>query len=173
MNKLKKKFIFFIILSITIMLPYYDAKAKVIKSINGVAKVIDGDTVSINSSKIRLFGLDSPELDQKCKININIFFLKFNYDYSCGEFSKIQLKKKINSKDISCKILDKDRFGRYVGECFYNKQNLNVWLVENGYAIAYRKYSKKYVLFENSAKEKRLGIWRGKFEMPWDYRRKN
>ena len=52
------------------------------------------------------------------------------------------------------------------------KINLNEWLVLNGHAVAYRKYSKKYISNEINAKNEKKGVWQGKFEMPWDYRRK-
>ena len=46
-------------------------------------------------------------------------------------------------------------------------------MVRNGYAVAYRKYSKKFIIQENMAKKEKLGLWAGTFDMPWDYRRKN
>ena len=76
-------------------------------------------------------------------------------------------------KKLNCNILDVDRYKRLIGECFKRNINLNSWMVSNGYAVAYRKYSKKYVSDEINAKNNKLGIWQGKFEMPWDYRRKN
>ena len=45
-------------------------------------------------------------------------------------------------------------------------------LSKNGYAVAYRKYSKKYISNEIYAKKNKLGVWQGEFDMPWDYRRK-
>ena len=80
---------------------------------------------------------------------------------------------KINKQKLNCNILDVDRYKRLIGECFKRNINLNSWMVSNGYAVAYRKYSKKYVSDEINAKNNKLGIWQGKFEMPWDYRRKN
>ena len=62
---------------------------------------------------------------------------------------------------------------RLIGECYKRSENLNSWLVSNGYAVAYRKYSKKYISDEINAKNNKLGIWQGKFEMPWNFRRKN
>ena len=97
----------------------------------------------------------------------------FYEDYSCGQKSTEALIKKINNQKIICKISDVDYFKRLIGECYKRKINLNSWMVSNGYAVAYRKYSKKYVSDEINAKNNKLGIWQGKFEMPWDYRRKN
>ena len=51
--------------------------------------------------------------------------------------------------------------------------NINDWMIRNGFAVAYRKYSKKYVAQENFARREKLGLWSGTFEMPWDWRKKN
>ena len=149
-------------------------KAKELKIITGIAKVIDGDTILINKKKIRLFGIDAPERDQKCqKIWLTIYFFSFNKDYFCGEISTNRLKKKINNQFMSCKWKNKDRYKRFIAECFKGKTNINAWMVRYGYAVAYRKYSKKYVAHEEIAKKDKLGLWSGTFEMPWDYRKKN
>tara|TARA_B100000073_G_scaffold35648_1_gene26865 strand:+ start:459 stop:758 length:300 start_codon:yes stop_codon:yes gene_type:complete len=99
--------------------------------------------------------------------------LTFNKDYPCGEISTKKLKKKINDKFVTCKWIEKDRYKRYIAECFKNKVNINEWMVRNGYAIAYVKYSKKFIFQENIAKREKLGLWAGSFEKPWDYRKKN
>ena len=171
----KKKLIILIIISIIFfILTYVDVRSENINKITGFAKVIDGDTIKINSKKIRLYGIDAPEKKQKCKKTyLTISFMSFTKDYMCGELSTQKLIKKINKQKLNCNILDVDRYKRLIGECFKRNINLNSWMVSNGYAVAYRKYSKKYVSDEINAKNKKLGIWQGKFEMPWDYRRKD
>ncbi|WP_440676951.1 thermonuclease family protein [Candidatus Pelagibacter sp. HIMB1587] len=170
----KKLIILIIISSIFFILTYNDVRSENIKKISGFAKVVDGDTIKINSKKIRLYGIDAPEKKQKCKKTyLTISFMSFTKDYMCGEVSTQKLIKKINKQKLNCNILDVDRYKRLIGECFKRNINLNSWMVSNGYAVAYRKYSKKYVTDEINAKNNKLGIWQGKFEMPWDYRRKN
>ena len=170
----KKLIILIIISSIFFILTYNDVRSENINKISGFAKVVDGDTIKINSKKIRLYGIDAPEKKQKCKkIYLTISFMSFTKDYMCGEVSTKKLIKKINKQKLNCNILDVDRYKRLIGECFKRNINLNSWMVSNGYAVAYRKYSKKYVSDEINAKNNKLGIWQGKFEMPWDYRRKN
>jgi len=171
----KKKLIILIIISIIFfLLTYIDVRSENINKITGFAKVVDGDTIKINSKKIRLYGIDAPEKKQKCKKTyLTISFMSFTKDYMCGEVSTEKLIKKINKQKLNCNILDVDRYKRLIGECFKRNINLNSWMVSNGYAVAYRKYSKKYVSDEINAKNNKLGIWQGKFEMPWDYRRKN
>ena len=170
----KKLIILIIISSIFFILTYNDVRSENINKISGFAKVVDGDTIKINSKKIRLYGIDAPEKKQKCKKTyLTISFMSFTKDYMCGEVSTQKLIKKINKQKLNCNILDVDRYKRLIGECFKRNINLNSWMVSNGYAVAYRKYSKKYVSDEINAKNNKLGIWQGKFEMPWDYRRKN
>ena len=171
----KKKLIILIIISIIFfILTYIDVRSENINKITGFAKVIDGDTIKINSKKIRLYGIDAPEKKQKCKKTyLTIPFISFTKDYMCGEVSTEKLIKKINKQKLNCNILDVDRYKRLIGECFKKNINLNSWMVSNGHAVAYRKYSEKYVSDEINAKNNKLGIWQGKFEMPWDYRRKN
>ena len=170
----KKLIILIIISSIFFILTHNDVRSENINKISGFAKVVDGDTIKINSKKIRLYGIDAPEKKQKCKKTyLTISFMSFTKDYMCGEVSTQKLIKKINKQKLNCNILDVDRYKRLIGECFKRNINLNSWMVSNGYAVAYRKYSKKYVTDEINAKNNKLGIWQGKFEMPWDYRRKN
>ena len=170
----KKLIILVIISSLFFILTYIDVKSENINKITGFAKVVDGDTIKINSKKIRLYGIDAPEKKQKCKKTyLTISFMSFTKDYMCGEVSTQKLIKKINKQKLNCNILDVDRYKRLIGECFKRNINLNSWMVSNGFAVAYRKYSKKYVSDEINAKNNKLGIWQGKFEMPWDYRRKN
>ena len=170
----KKLVILIIISSIFFILTYNDVRSENINKISGFAKVVDGDTIKINSKKIRLYGIDAPEKKQKCKKTyLTISFMSFTKDYMCGEVSTQKLIKKINNQKLNCNIIDVDRYKRLIGECFKRNINLNSWMVSNGYAVAYRKYSKKYVSDEINAKNNKLGIWQGKFEMPWDYRRKN
>ena len=151
-----------------------DVKSKEVKIISGIAKVTDGDTIRIEGKKIRFFGIDAPEKKQQCrKPWLTISFISFSKNYPCGQISTAKLKKKINNKLIICEWTNKDRYKRYIAECFKDKTNVNAWMVRNGYAVAYRKYSKKFVSHEIFAKKEKLGIWSGTFIMPWDYRKNN
>ncbi len=145
--------------------------------ITGVPKIIDGDTIHIDGYKIRLEGIDAPEIKQQCKkaslkilSNIGLIFYK---DYNCGIVSKEKLVEKIGRATIKCISSSKDRYKRYIATCFKNKTNLNQWLVRNGHAIAYRRYSKKYVTDEDLAKDNKLGLWKGKFMNPEKWRKLN
>ena len=156
------------------LLSYNDVNSEEVKIISGIAKVTDGDTIRIEGKKIRFFGIDAPEKKQQCKKPwLTISFISFSKNYPCGQISTDKLKKKINNKLLICKWSNKDRYKRYIAECFKDKTNVNAWMVRNGYAVAYRKYSKKFVSQEIFAKKEKLGLWSGTFMMPWDYRKNN
>ena len=147
------------------------------EEISGIPKVVDGDTIHINNYKFRLEGIDAPEMKQQCKkqsLKISsLIGFTFYKDYSCGKVSKEKLISKINNSKIKCIFTSKDRYKRYIANCFKGKTNLNQWMVRNGFAIAYRRYSKKYVSDEEFAKENKLGLWQGKFMDPEKWRKLN
>ena len=76
------------------------------------------------------------------------------------------------AEKVNCKKVAIDRYKRVVAECYVNDQSLSKYLVKNGYAFAYRRYSKKFVEDENFAKINKLGLWSMDFQYPWDFRRK-
>ena len=127
-------------------------------------KVIDGDTIHIGSKKYRFSGIDTPEMKQTCK--------KDNQIVMCGVIAKNALVKKINKQQVNCKEEEIDRYKRIVAECFVNNDSLSKYLVRNGHAVAYRKYSMKFVEDEDYAKQNKLGLWSMSFDYPWDYRAK-
>ena len=147
------------------------------EEIYGNPKIIDGDTVHINSKKIRLEGIDAPEMRQQCqKVFLEISaIVGFNLkkDYLCGVISKEKLIDKINKSQIKCVSLGRDRYKRYLATCYKDRTNLNKWMVRNGLAVAYKRYSKDYLRDEAYAKENKLGIWKGSFERPEKWRKLN
>lgn len=142
-------------------------------TLEGVPRVIDGDSLEINNNKIRLFGIDAPEKKQICKKPfLSISFLNFQKKYKCGLISTIKLKNLIGNKIIKCISESKDKYNRFLSICYLEKKNINSWLVKNGYAVAYKKYSKKFILEEQYARKNKLGIWQGAFQYPEEWRKK-
>ena len=126
-------------------------------------KVIDGDTIKIGNEKIRFGGIDAPELKQIC--------FKNEEKISCGILVKNILKKKIGKETPKCISEGKDVYKRTIAECFINGESLSKFLVGNGYAFAYRKYSKKFIKDERFAKKNKLGLWSMNFIFPWEFRK--
>ena len=128
-------------------------------------KIVDGDTIHINKIKYRFHGIDAPEMKQMCKQN--------NQQIKCGVLARNALVKKVGNQSVRCKKITIDRYKRIIAECFVNGESLSKHLVRNGYAFAYRRYSKQFIEDENFAREQKLGLWQMQFEYPWNYRRKN
>jgi endonuclease YncB( thermonuclease family) len=132
-------------------------------AIKGQATVIDGDTIEIHGQRFRLHGIDAPESKQTCFAG--------GKSYRCGQQAALALSDKINRKLVSCDERDRDRYKRIVAVCSSGSVDLNGWLVFQGWAVAYRRYSKDYVGEEETAKAQGVGIWSGEFVLPWDWRR--
>ena len=151
----------FLVISICLIfffLTYNDVKSYEIK-------IIDGDTIHLNNEKIRFTGIDTPELKQTCNKNNEIIY--------CGIQARQLLINKIGKNKVKCVREGKDKYKRTLAECFVNDLSLSRFLVREGYAFAYRKYSKKFIEDENFAKNNNMGMWSMKFEYPWDWRKKN
>ena len=150
--------IFFFILLINTL-----AFSKVLNASSSL-KIIDGDTIILNSEKIRFYGIDTPEIKQTCTD-------KYGHTYLCGVKAKLELEKIIGSRKVSCIKKTKDRYKRSISICYVDENDINSLMVKRGWALAYRKYSKKYVKDEAIAKLNDAGMWSGKFMAPWKWRR--
>ena len=151
----------FLVISICLIfffLTYNDVKSYEIK-------IIDGDTIHLNNEKIRFTGIDTPELKQTCSKNNEIIY--------CGIQARQLLINKIGKNKVKCVREGKDQYKRTLAECFVNDLSLSRFLVREGYAFAFRKYSKKFIKDENFAKINNMGMWSMKFDYPWEWRKKN
>ena len=164
LNK-RKAILVISISSLIFFLSYIDVKSQDLK-------ISDGDTIKVNGEKIRFGGIDAPESffkgkKQICKLEEKNIF--------CGEISKNKLIEKIGNNSVDC-ILEKnkDKYKRSIGECFINGESLSVYMVRNGYALDWPRYSKgKFSKDQEFAKKNNLGIWAMKFEYPWVWRANN
>lgn len=128
---------------------------------SGIAKVIDGDTIILKNQRLRLKGIDAPEIKQFCRVA--------EEDKACGITAKRALQQKINHQLIHCFSEARDQYHRLLAICYLGKTDLNQWLVEEGYAVSYYDYPVQ----EREARLNNRGIWAGEFERPQDWRRKN
>ena len=124
-------------------------------------RVIDADTVDVDGTRYRLFGIDAPEARQTCRA--------WGRTWDCGAAATEALMSR--AEGMTCEGGDTDRFGRTVGVCSSGGADLNAWLVANGWALAYRQFSDEYAGEEEQARSNRRGIHRGEFVEPWDWRR--
>lgn len=130
----------------------------------GAASVIDGDTIEIHGHRVRLSGIDAPESDQLCRGSDSS-------QYYCGSEAADKLDRFISRRTVSCFAKDYDRYGRMVADCAVENTNLAEWLVRNGYALDWPKYSKgRFLEFQKLAEKEERGIWAGSFAPPWSFR---
>lgn len=131
--------------------------------ITGRASVIDGDTIEIHGTRIRLFGIDAPESGQTCIVNSKAG--------RCGQQAAFALADKVAGRTVSCEASAQDQYRRMVAVCRSGGEDLNAWMVAQGWAMAYRQYSADYVRQEEQASASKRGIWQGRFVAPSDWRR--
>ena len=89
-----------------------------------------------------------------------------------GKMPPLALANLIGNHWITCKGSTRDRYGRLIAVCYAGDHDLNAKMVRQGWALAYRRYSMDYVDAEAAAKDAGVGMWRGEFEPPWEWRRK-
>jgi endonuclease YncB( thermonuclease family) len=133
--------------------------------ISGPARVVDGDTIEIGITRIRLEGIDAPEAGQTCQD-------RNQRDWKCGEASTKLLTILTAHRDVTCTSRGRDKYGRLLGICAVSGvADINAHMVEQGLAWAFIKYSTIYVEHEARAKQAQRGIWQGQAQTAWDYRR--
>ncbi|TAA41486.1 thermonuclease family protein [Pseudoxanthomonas winnipegensis] len=129
----------------------------------GRSSVFDGDTIEIHGERVRLFGVDAPESGQRCS--------RSGQEWPCGQRAALALSDWLGSRTVSCNPTGKDRYQRTLARCFAGTEDVQAWLVLNGWALAYRQYSTDYVSAEEVAQARRAGVWAGEFTKPWEWRK--
>ena len=125
-----------------------------------IIKIYDGDTITTLTSqkekiKIRLYGIDAPELKQPF-----------------GKASKRHLIDLISNKSLKINEKGKDKYGRTLAVLYNGDQDINAQMVIDGYAWAYDKFSKDYVAFQKDAQLLKKGLWIDKnIVRPSDFRK--
>ena len=133
------------------------------RPLEGSAVVVDGDTIEVNGERVRLEGIDAPEVAQTCNKDTG-------EPWTCGLEASEVLRALMSSKSVSCDRVGQDKYGRTLGICFADADELNAAMVRTGYAWAFVKYSQAYVAVEQEAKSRRVGIWQGAAMPAWEYR---
>lgn len=139
------------------------------ETVTGIPYVTDGDSLRLPGTEVRLEGLDAPEWDQTCR-------RADGAEYRCGLEAKDALRNLIAGRPVTCVGVVqadggvRDRYGRLLGRCSVGGVDLAGWMVANGHALAFRRYSVEYVPHEDRARAARLGMWSGEHQAPWDWR---
>lgn len=130
--------------------------------IHGIARAIDGDSLTVGTTRVRLFGIDAPEYDQLCTRN--------GARWACGTEAAAELSKLVTGRSINCTPTGVDQYQRVLARCSASGTDVNLTMVQAGFALAYRQYSSDYINAEASAKAFRRGIWSGTFDTPSEVR---
>ena len=132
-----------------------------VPALAGRGRVVDGDTLELGGARVRLWGIDAPEARQRCRAS--------GRWWSCGGLATAALRSR--SGNVQCERRGKDAYGRVLAVCFERGEDVNGWLVSEGWALAYRRFAADYVANEDRAREAGKGMHRGEFVNPWDWRR--
>ncbi|MBU2993919.1 thermonuclease family protein [Octadecabacter sp. 1_MG-2023] len=131
--------------------------------VQGPVHVVDGDTFHVGDARVRLHGIDAPEVDQTCTH-------PQRGEWACGAFVRDELRDRFEGQIATCEEVDVDRYGRIVGRCFIDGRNVNEIIVSDGLAEAYRQYSMDYDLAEKAAQVRGLGLWSSDMQTPAEFR---
>ena len=125
----------------------------------GIPKSLPDDILKVR----RLHGIDAPESRQLRRLD--------GKPWQCGKDAANALADKIVRRPVTCEDLGRDRYKRIIARCTVAGEDIGSWMVSEGLALAYRRYSLDYVDEEAGARATRRGVWAGEFVKPWEWRR--
>lgn len=134
--------------------------------ITGVPKFRSGDQVTIGGTRLRLAEIDAPSVDQLC-------LSQKGERWACGVAAKDALAQHAGGKSWTCHVLRMDRRGQSVAKCDVDGENIQQWIVRNGWALSYVRVSHAYDADEKAARDAHAGLWQGAFIAPWEWRVRN
>lgn len=135
------------------------------EAVSGPARIVDGDTIEVAGTTVRLEGIDAPEAGQTCERATG------RGRWACGDAAMDRLAALIGDQPVRCAGQERDAYGRLLGECFTAGGDwINDVMVRDGFAWAFVRYSDRYEVVEREAREARRGVFQAPTETPWDYR---
>ncbi len=149
-------------ISVALLILSAMATATVAETMSGHPVLTDGDTFEIDGQSIRLFGIDAPEMAQRCAGSRD--------HRHCGDVARRALTSVIRGLPVRCTAEGADLYDRMIATCWVGDTDLGRWMVANGWAMAFRTYSVRYVSDEGVARVDRRGFWRGHWQPPWEFR---
>lgn len=129
--------------------------------VSGIPKVIDGETLEIAGQRLRLYGVDAPDLRQTCEIR--------GRTYNCGRISRTALMDLVAGVTVRCRIRGKSVGDAAMASCQAGGYDLSAGMVHTGWAMAYPREGTTYARIERRAAKAKRGLWQGAFVPPWDW----
>lgn len=129
----------------------------------GSAQAVEGDLLTVNGTPVRIMGIDAPDPGQTCKN-------RYGSSFDCFKIATGVLTALVEGAEVDCTIADRTRDGRKLGECRVRGVDLGAAMVSRGWAFAYRGLTPVYQQGEAYAQSKKLGLWAGRVEKPWEWR---
>src|SRR6202046_2654594 len=120
--------------------------------VSGLPKIREGDQIPIGNARIRLAGIDAPSVDQLCLDTKG-------ERWACGVAARDELIRHADNKTWTCHVNQVDRRGRSVAHCEVEGEDIQQWMVKNGWALSYVRASHDYDADENAAREAKAGMW--------------
>lgn len=127
----------------------------------GTARAADGDTLTVDGLRIRLTGMDAPELTQICR--------RDETEWNCGASARSHLAEMLRRGDISCSLIGTDKYNRTLARCRIGEEDVGQRMVRDGLAVSYGDYEEA----ESLARQEGKGLWSSTFERPQDWRRQH
>jgi endonuclease YncB( thermonuclease family) len=134
-------------------------------ALRGRARIVDADTLEVGSRRVRLFGIDAPEKGQTCERSGTV--------WACGQAAAAALATLLGDREVLCEGHGSDRNDRLIGLCWAGGTDVSRWMVEQGWAVAYRRFASDYADAEDAARLARRGLWAGTFKAPEEWRRQH
>lgn len=133
--------------------------------LTGSATVIDGDTIDLDGVRVRLWGVDAPELDQTCRDP------RFGVEILCGDFAARALGLIVEGRNVVCYPTGAESYGRVVAQCTDGEHDIGATMVLNGWAVDVWSYSGGYYReLEADAVANQRGLWPTEFVDPAEWR---
>lgn len=148
--------------AIALCLPLATAPARA-DILTGPANGLDEDSIAVGGERVRLWGIDAPDLGQSCT--------RGGKPWACGRDAARALDRLVSGKTVRCLVLVRDRLRRLVvGDCTLGGESLSRWMIVNGYAIMNTRQTDAYAKEETEAREAKRGLWNSTFDPPWEWR---
>ncbi|WP_132077239.1 thermonuclease family protein [Sinorhizobium americanum] len=125
----------------------------------GAAVASDGDSLRLAGRRVRIEGIDAPEIDQRCR--------RGTTSWDCGAEARRRLAELVEGRTTRCRLHGRDRYGRELGLCEAGGRDIGREMVLSGLAVSYGLYRDE----EEQARNRRAGQWAGEFVRPQEWRR--